>query len=240
METNAVIKTKDGQEIDVGVEIYYTGDMANPSGTFRVDKIYTSRFYPVLVDLVELNTWEAGRTFRGLTPASFEPGPGTRFLTMAKYMADRQEKIRKLQEVYGPPTPPKNPSQFDLLKTLEWGQEYTLVKYGEFGFLFSVKFKLLEVRVQPYAQYPESVMLVGKPYKKRNAYGWRILPQDRFAIWRGYKEVRTSMWVQQENAGSATIKRSLLSCDGEYLRMALDSVVEPPLIVKREFGTGKE
>lgn len=124
---------------------------------------------------------------------------------------------------------------FETLKGLGSGK-FTLVKYGEFGFLQAVKLNLVEVRVERWAQYPETVLLVGRPFGKRSLIGIRIKPQDRFAIWIGFLEVRTSMWVENERGDGVTIKKSLLSFDDEYLRMALDSVKEAPLAVKTNYG----
>ncbi len=247
METKTEgFKTKDGQVVEVGTEIYYTGDAANQSGVFAVDLIYSSDFYPIMVDLVELNCTAGGdgpRDIKGLMPSSFEPGPGCRFITMKLYEEQKAEKIKIFKDRYAAlnlePRPPENVPPLDQIKKFEPGQ-YTIVRYGDFGFLQQVKLNLVRVVVEPWAQYRSTVMLVGRPFGKRRDIGIRFLEVDRFAIWKGFVDVRTSMWVERErkNYGGQTvsISKSLLSCDGEYLRMALDSVKEAPLVVKMEYG----
>ena len=44
------------------------------------------------------------------------------------------------------------------LKQLEVNQKYTLVKMGDMGFCFKVQFELVEIKNEPWAQYPASVL----------------------------------------------------------------------------------
>lgn len=116
------------------------------------------------------------------------------------------------------------------LSILNIGQKYTLVKMGDMGFCFSVQFELVEKRVEPWAQYSETVLLVFKEKKKRSLRGIRIIQRDDFLIYDGWVEANTEMFVEVDNSGPLTVRKSLASCDIEYLLRAKRSVPQAPLI----------
>ena len=82
--------TRDNQKIEEGTRIYYTGDMANIPDFGIVKIINPCDWYGLKIHI----KLDDGREF-ALTPSSFEPGPGTRFITEKKYFADRNEKLRE-------------------------------------------------------------------------------------------------------------------------------------------------
>ena len=117
------------------------------------------------------------------------------------------------------------------LKNLKVGLKYTLIKMGEMGFCYKIQFELVEIRVEPYAQYAESILLVFKEKRKRNVRGIRFLPRDSFLIFDGFVEANTEMYVEDlPSANGVTCKISLASCDVEYLYRAKRSVTQAPLI----------
>jgi len=79
-----------GEILTIGTGIYYTGDMANMEGTGRITKLYSDRWGAWMT--IKL---EDGRTFQSISPSSFS-GPGGRFITVAKWRADREEKINAM------------------------------------------------------------------------------------------------------------------------------------------------
>ena len=74
-------------KIEVGTEIYYTGDMANHSGFFKVTKVEDQNISMVEIEEDGLNrgrnintpVWGIGTTYEGHM--------GTRFVTRAAYNA---------------------------------------------------------------------------------------------------------------------------------------------------------
>lgn len=115
--------------------------------------------------------------------------------------------------------------------TLKPGLQYTLVKYGEIGFVFAVKMTLAEIRVESYAQYPETTMLVFKQKGKRKLRGLRLMPRDRFIIWEGWVDPNVDIYARTVDTsfGPNTGFESFLSFSEEYMTRALASVPAPPL-----------
>jgi hypothetical protein len=116
------------------------------------------------------------------------------------------------------------------LTALKEGQRYTVVKMGDMGFCFSVQFELVEKRIEPWAQYAESVLLIFKQKGKRNLRQIRFINRDDFLVYEGWVEANTEMFVEEDKSGPFTVKKSLLSCDIEYLLRAKRSVTKAPLI----------
>lgn len=124
--------------------------------------------------------------------------------------------------------------QLEQFKALKVGGQYTFVKFGEFGFPYHKKITLLEIRVQPYAQYPETVALVFKEKGKRKASGVRFYGQDyeQYLIYEGHHDVNTEAFVKTIEGPFSVAKQSLASFDGEYLTRAKASVNGQPVIEK--------
>ena len=121
------------------------------------------------------------------------------------------------------------------LTELKKGEKYTLVRPGGMGFVFSSRFVLQDVRVQPYAQYPESFLLVVKEERKRNLTGYRFYSSsDEFAIWEGYEKPNTEMYVEEETLADGTViaRRSLASFDPQYMINAVNSVSKDPILAR--------
>lgn len=88
--------TKDMQIIQPGVEIYYTGDMANSPDVRIVEKIEFDQWWGKKITLKSVESGEISE----LGLSNFEPGPGRRFLTMEKYQADRSATLDRLAKTY--------------------------------------------------------------------------------------------------------------------------------------------
>ena len=116
------------------------------------------------------------------------------------------------------------------LYALQVFQKYTLVKMGDMGFCFSIQFELVERRAEPWAQYTETMLLIFKEKRKRNLRQVRLLKRDDFLIYDGWVDVNTEMFVEEDTSGPFTVRKSLMSCDIEYLLRAKRSVPKPPLI----------
>lgn len=124
------------------------------------------------------------------------------------------------------------------LKELVPGKRYTLVAFGEMGFLYQIQMTLQEVRVQPYAQYPVSYCLVFVPERKRTARMVRFYDDVRFIVWDGWVYPNTEMWVSKETKfyevegkeERVDCKQSWLCFDQKYLTRAKLSVEKEPLM----------
>jgi len=89
-------KTENYHNMTIGTKFYYTGDMANSDGEGSISKVRNPPKWGLSYDL----TFDDGRSFRGVSPLSFEPGPGRRFWPLAEWEARRAERIRDMQARY--------------------------------------------------------------------------------------------------------------------------------------------
>jgi hypothetical protein len=119
------------------------------------------------------------------------------------------------------------------LLALNAGEKYTIVRYGEMGFVFAVQLIVNAFEVKPYAQYRESVYLIFRKKGARKASAMRFFPNDDYLVYSGWVEVNTSMFVSiSVSASGMTCRTSLLSCDREYLHIAKRSVPAAPIFEK--------
>ena len=80
--------------LPVGTEIYYTGDMANADGYGTITKVReATRFAPISYDI----TMEGGREIKGLYFQMFQPSPGRRFWLKAEHEAEREARIAQMR-----------------------------------------------------------------------------------------------------------------------------------------------
>lgn len=120
------------------------------------------------------------------------------------------------------------------LRELIPGNKYTLVGFGEFGFLYQIQMTLKEVRVEPYAQYPVSYVLVFVPERKRSARQVRFYDDRKFIVWDGWVYPNTEMYVRKQvklyDSQPVTIQESWTCFDQRYLTRAKLSVEQAPII----------
>jgi hypothetical protein len=85
-------------QLQVGVRIYYTGDMANPSG----HGVITRRHEPNKwgYQQVDIQLDDGGHLWRGVMLGSFQPAPGRRFWLETDWQADRDAKIAAMRAEY--------------------------------------------------------------------------------------------------------------------------------------------
>jgi hypothetical protein len=119
------------------------------------------------------------------------------------------------------------------LSTLKIGSRYTVVRFGEMGFLYARQIELVQYKVEPYAQYPESEILIYREKGKRKIAGTRFLPNDDYLVYKGWIDVKTEMFVSESDSPTGfRCKQSLLSFDREYFNRAKASVSQAPLMGK--------
>lgn len=128
------------------------------------------------------------------------------------------------------------PNYSEVAAKLEVGKSYTLVKYGEFGFPYSVQFKLIKMEIKPYAQYTESLLLYFVVKGKRKQSGIRLYGNNRLAIWEGFENPNVEMFDAPVMGESGLIvKKSFgTSFDSSYMSRALKSVEAKPIILLEE------
>lgn len=93
--------TKDGMAIEVGTEIYYTGDMANASAFGRVTDIVSDRWGVHVT--IEFDPDECDGSVRPSTiipVVCFEPSPGRRFMTKQRHVEEREAAIERMRLEY--------------------------------------------------------------------------------------------------------------------------------------------
>jgi hypothetical protein len=94
--------------------------------------------------------------------------------------------------------------------------------------LYKQQINLKEVIEKPYAQYPKIHLLHFVPKGKRTLYGKNIFPNDRIVIWPGWVNPHTEMWEAAENN---ITKSKYLSFSDDYIKDAISSVEEKPIII---------
>ncbi len=87
-------------ELRIGTEVYYTGDMANVSGFGKVTAWTHGRFGSQVQITLEDGGGEDGEEARGfwVHPASFDPSPGRRFVLRSEYEANRAARMAAFVE----------------------------------------------------------------------------------------------------------------------------------------------
>lgn len=110
------------------------------------------------------------------------------------------------------------------LEKIEVEQKYTMVGMTEFGFPYSMNVKITKVINQPYAQYRESTIIYYIKKGKRKAQGIRVLPHNTLVIYKGWIEPKVDMFPDTSGI-------SLGCFDRKYMKIAIDSVKNVPLIV---------
>ena len=122
--------------------------------------------------------------------------------------------------------------EFHALTKLEKDQKYTLLVQG-FG-ASSIQITLYDVKVGPYAQYPESVQLIYKAKGKRKLSGSRFHGRDSCVVWQGWVEVNTDpLCTAEVSETGLVVRRSrYASFDSRYFTDAIASVKAAPIFSK--------
>jgi len=114
------------------------------------------------------------------------------------------------------------------------GKKVTIYIMGEFGFPSSHQVKIINVKIAPYAQYPEAITVYFRKPRQRNDRGFVVLPHRDFIIWDGWLEVNDEMYVSKEEKEDVTTQKSLLCFDNQYTITALNSVNQKPVYAQFE------
>lgn len=100
----------------------------------------------------------------------------------------------------------KDYSDFKELKSEFIGKFITLVKISDFGYPYTVEFKVESAELRDYAQHKNCIYLVGKAKRKRTSKAYLIRPNDVFVLFKGSyelpeKEVTTENGLSIINLG---------------------------------------
>ena len=119
----------------------------------------------------------------------------------------------------------------EVTNKLKVGNLYTLFRYNDFGFPSSLQFKLTEMKIEPWAQYRQSLVLIFIPKGKRKERVIRFYGENRLAIWEGFVNPNTDIFSAPVIKDEIAVQKSLDSCfSGTFMERALNSVVQKPLI----------
>ncbi len=121
------------------------------------------------------------------------------------------------------------------LTQLEVGKKYTIVGMSEFGFPYQFQIVLEEVRVEPYAQYKESYLLIFKQKKKILSRQIRFYGIKPVLVWDGWADPDTEMYPFKKtsdygSSGVVVIRTGYPCFDDRYMQRARDSVKTAPII----------
>lgn len=125
------------------------------------------------------------------------------------------------------------PNYQEIADKLEVGKMYTMFKYGEFGFPATAQFKLVKKEVAPYAQYPQSLLLMFVIKGKRKTSGVRLYGNNRVAIWEGLENPNSEMYgAPSVGECGVTVRKSIGSSFSNcYMERALKSVEAKPIVL---------
>lgn len=92
------------ENLKVGTEIYYTGDMVNSPAKGKIIAVRSDKFYPVIYDF-EMKIVNADEDitdvviWKGIFPVQFD-GVGKRFWVMSEYQANRKKQMEEFEARY--------------------------------------------------------------------------------------------------------------------------------------------
>ena len=120
-----------------------------------------------------------------------------------------------------------------IVQILKQGEKYTVVGFTDFGYPYSIQFRLIKAEVESYAQYDESLNLI---FRKKNARKHNsclvFLPKQEFIIWEGWVNPDVDMWKgNKEIKEDMIIREALFPFDHQYLKNAIESVDKDPIII---------
>lgn len=119
------------------------------------------------------------------------------------------------------------------LKNIQVGQKITVGRYNDFGFFTAIKMTVHEIRVESYAQYPETVAIIFKGPRQRKLRIVRFFPETKYVVWAGHVEPDTNIWASTKTDSSGVIVRRSESCFSEfYAQKAIDSLLQKPIFQK--------
>ena len=116
------------------------------------------------------------------------------------------------------------------------GKKVTIYIMSEFGFPASHQVKITNVKIAPYAQYPEAITVQFRKPRQRKDRGFIVLPHRDFIIWEGWFEVNTEMFVKKEEKRGLVTQESRLCFDSQYTHTALNSVNQKPVYAQFKGG----
>ena len=124
--------------------------------------------------------------------------------------------------------------QLNKLTELQPGKRYTVVGMGEFGFPYQFQIVLTEVRVERYAQYPQTFLLIFKQKGKRLPRQLRFYDTRSVIVWEGWVSPNTNMYpftsIKDYDSGPVTVRTGYPCFDKRYMQIARDSVKAIPLV----------
>lgn len=114
----------------------------------------------------------------------------------------------------------------EALTKLERGKKYTIFFYSEFGFPSALQITLDDIKVESYAQFDETVLLIFVQKGKRKLSGKRFYGQswDKFLVYDGHVTLENDIFINGN--------RSELSCSDVYIQRAMTSTTQKPLIAE--------
>lgn len=134
-----------------------------------------------------------------------------------------------LQEYYN-----KHLSVFsECYNSLTPSQKVTIIKHSFFGQPVSINTTIQHVKVEPYAQYDESLNIIHRPKRKRTLYSNRILATDKMIIYDGWLNVDIRSIINEvieDNDKFTVTKTKYLSFDEQALIAIKNSIDQIPII----------
>ena len=113
------------------------------------------------------------------------------------------------------------------------GEKVTIWKSSELGFGWSKKGVITEVEFGPYAQYEQAAFICFKPHRARKVRKLVLLPGARFMVWKGYHDVDTSIFGEEQKHGGVTVQKSkALSSSSFWMEQAAGSVSTRPFYMQ--------
>ncbi len=106
-----------------------------------------------------------------------------------------------------------------ILGKIKKGDKITIVKMNWFGFPCALQLTVQKVYFKDYAQHRDCLWLQGKQYRKRTLKAWRVEPNEKYRIYRGWINLKELPKKTIKGINGVTIEISEIeTCNYEQLK----------------------
>ncbi|MFW6016257.1 MAG: hypothetical protein ACOCRK_07435 [bacterium] len=101
-------------------------------------------------------------------------------------------------------------------QNFQQGDKMTFGKTSDYGVQYTLKCTFYSVKIEPYAQYDQTLLLTVRPYKKRTYYQYRVKPREHISIWQGFFDFVNPDKVTETRSGVTITTSNIRACDKGY------------------------
>ncbi|WP_311078260.1 hypothetical protein [Paenibacillus polymyxa] len=121
-----------------------------------------------------------------------------------------------------------------ITKQLKQDSKSTIIKFNEFGFPMILHTVIKGFKIEPYAQYSDSLVIAHKPKQRRKVWETRVLPYEELMIYDGWVDIDTDKVLNNviKSNDFVTVKQSKYRCfDKRFLSDIRNLINVQPLAI---------